>query len=454
MYEENRTDFGRVTCRKDVQNTCAASEIAIQMTSRRSYSFDLSVVFVTFVSYDSRNVTDAYERMNSLDNHFERALVAIKTFCMLMYKLDHHFITEFVTVDAPDVDARPYFSSELEDRLAEISDRCNFQVIRVPRSFILELPNPHNIRFPEYMLKNIAIRRTRSEWTLVLNDGIVLNFAAVRAIYRIVKQSKSSLSKRYVYRMERFDLKISNLGELLNRDLELDSQGEERYSVPKLLTELPSNVFDAFDESNMYPGHNASFYTQSASEEGHLSCAGEGIPVEMLTCVPPWEYQYRAELETKRGLDELQQCHFRGTLSWAAGDFVLGHQAFWQTSTAYPNFNALTGIDGLLMCRVPGSCFTSVEISAQAGAGCGMIHLPHIRREKHFEYITDDHINLRQGLKDSEYCKAEFCGLRGDSKLQVGKRLNWGFPTKIFRTKQLRGRNRNTSYRLAVDVPS
>ena len=440
LYVENWTDStsSSATCEADVHRMCKLADCLVSRLepSRKYLKYELSIVSTLFVSAERTNTTDRHSRLVNLHNHFERQLIAIKSHCGLMHSIDRQFRTEFVLVDAPNEDTQPHLHEKLAQELNQIQRSCYFRILRVPRSFFLGLYNPDGMRYAEYIAKNIGIRRATSEWVLVLNAGILLNTNALRSVHHIAIHSRSRESKRYVYRLERFDLKASHLKLLLDEDLEFD------YSKPpSLLTRPPNEFFDGFDESKMYPAHNLEFYQTAASGEGLLSCGAKEIPPEMLTCVPPWDPVYLKQLKSNKGLHEMRNCHLRDSLGWAAGDFLLGHRAFWQLSTAYPNFYGHAGIDTLILCRVPGACFTSVEISSQMNAGCAAIHLPHVRRDVHFESISDHHISGgEKGLFGSDWCRAEFCGLRGVSLRQIGNRLDWGFPNMDFHSRELRGR--------------
>ena len=278
-----------------------------------------------------------------------------------------------------------------------------------------------------------------------MNAGNVLNIPAVKAIHGLVN-SKQADAARYVYRMDRFDLKVSSLNEILDEHGEMRPVQYSSHSNPTIMSTSPASQLDRFERETMNPVGRASHQVwRKPTQAESLACQGKPPPSAVLNCPPPWSDHFLRQLRTPSGFHALSTCHLSQKYSWAAGDFVLGHRAFWQVSTGYPNVYGIGGVDSLLMCRVAGACFAPVFIGADTTSGCGMLHMPHERRPPavHHQSMPEE-LNGHRKLLTLDYCMAELYGLRGVTPLQIDARQNWGLARVAFNQSIQRGKFRGS----------
>ena len=427
-----------------VSDICRFAESALQEAEKLRFSHNLSIVVTLFVGVNLNGTK--LTRLLDENNYVEREILAFRSFCTSMYTIDKDFHTEFVLVDAPDRHDRELLYNVLEPHIEQIPKTCHFKFVRVSNEFLSHIPNPQGFRFPEYIVKNIGIRRANGEWILARNNGIVLNLMAIQAVHGILRLSSDMISKRFVYRLDRFDLKAEHIDSLVTADgkLLLKCENGSQCTLPSILTKEPYKILNLFDDATMF-NHEPSkpqFYASEPTEEGKLSCSGEPPPIDSLMCVPPWDVTYDEKIQNESSFEEISHCQLRPTLGWAAGDFILGYHTFWNVSSAFPNFYGMAGVDSLMICRIAGSCFVPIEIAGGSNYGCGAVHLPHERSKEHMVLLDDDDVRTNRQLADIPYCRAELCGLRGTSRLQIGERSDWGFPNIKFPEKVIRGRGK------------
>jgi hypothetical protein len=75
------------------------------------------------------------------------------------------------------------------------------RVVRVPPSWHAALPQRRNDAFPQFLAKNVGIRRARGEWVLVTNADILLSDELVKFI------ADGEMRPGHFYRMDRHNIK-------------------------------------------------------------------------------------------------------------------------------------------------------------------------------------------------------------------------------------------------------
>mmetsp|Transcript_8889 Transcript_8889/g.39145 ORF Transcript_8889/g.39145 Transcript_8889/m.39145 type:complete len:540 (-) Transcript_8889:1918-3537(-) len=421
-------------CVTNIRKVCREAELEFSRSDQKTYHYNMTIVITLFSNeIKDDHLTHTFGHLHALENTFGRGLLGMKHYCSAMEKVDPTFTTEFMVLDAPDKDSRSYVHGALASHMRSIPKRCTFRTIRVPRRVIDDLPNPFDFWFPEYIIKNIGIRRSLGEWVLSSNAGILFNRKSLVAVHGLLKHAQTEQSsRRYVYRMDRVDLRFEFLEDVIKLPTGNPCDNVE------LLNDVPADILDKLETATMF---RKSDYTTLHSEASGLACAGQPPHASKLECPAPWSELYLLDLESRidgRAADanfsgSQDDCQVRPELAWAAGDFVLGHNVFWKISHGYPMVYGVGGVDSMMMCRVAGSCFAPVRISPGLDAGCSLLHLPHQRRPPSVHSKSLPHeMNGHRDLKSIEYCRAELCGLQGDSPLLIGNRRDWGLSNIFF----------------------
>ena len=95
---------------------------------------------------------------------------------------------------------------------------------------------------------------------------------AIQAVHGILRLSSDMISKRFVYRLDRFDLKAEHIDSLVTRMGNYCSSAKNgsQCTLPSILTKEPYKILNLFDDATMF-NHEPSkpqFYASEPTEEG------------------------------------------------------------------------------------------------------------------------------------------------------------------------------------------